>query len=184
MKLGTPNSAIISAIIFNAIIIPMLVPLALRGVRYRPGRRHGAAATQPAHLRPRRPDRTVHRDQAHRPHRPQPAGGLRMAYAPTTAPPPMRLGLRARLNAVREARMVSERSRRRLAEAIEQSVARAERPRRGFSAAVPIVREAARDARGALLDLAERLRAPRPVAADGMREARMLLVDGSGPPVR
>jgi hypothetical protein len=104
-----------------------------------------------------------------------------MAYAPTTAPPPMRLGLRARLNAVREARMVSERSRRRLAEAIEQSVARAERPRRGLSAAVPIVREAARDARGALLDLAERLRAPRPVAADGMREARMLLVDGSGP---
>jgi potassium-transporting ATPase ATP-binding subunit len=35
MKLGTPESAIISAIIFNAIIIPMLVPLALRGVRYR-----------------------------------------------------------------------------------------------------------------------------------------------------
>jgi K+-transporting ATPase ATPase B chain len=36
MKLGTPSSAIISAIVFNAIIIPMLVPLALRGVRYRP----------------------------------------------------------------------------------------------------------------------------------------------------
>jgi K+-transporting ATPase ATPase B chain len=36
MQLGTPRSAIISAIIFNAIIIPMLVPLALRGVRYRP----------------------------------------------------------------------------------------------------------------------------------------------------
>ena len=36
MALGTPHSAIISAIVFNALIIPLLVPLALRGVRYRP----------------------------------------------------------------------------------------------------------------------------------------------------
>jgi len=36
MNLGTPRSAIISAIVFNAIVIPLLVPLALRGVRYRP----------------------------------------------------------------------------------------------------------------------------------------------------
>jgi K+-transporting ATPase ATPase B chain len=36
MDLGTPRSAIISAIVFNALLIPMLVPLALRGVRYRP----------------------------------------------------------------------------------------------------------------------------------------------------
>ena len=36
MDLGTPESAIISAIVFNALIIPLLVPLALRGVRYRP----------------------------------------------------------------------------------------------------------------------------------------------------
>jgi K+-transporting ATPase ATPase B chain len=35
MDLGTPESAIISAIIFNALIIPALVPLALRGVKYR-----------------------------------------------------------------------------------------------------------------------------------------------------
>ena len=35
MQLGTPQSAIISAIIFNALIIPALVPLALRGVKYR-----------------------------------------------------------------------------------------------------------------------------------------------------
>jgi K+-transporting ATPase ATPase B chain len=35
MALGTPRSAIISAIVFNAVIIPLLVPLALRGVRYR-----------------------------------------------------------------------------------------------------------------------------------------------------
>ncbi len=35
MNLGTPQSAIISAIIFNALVIPALVPLALRGVKYR-----------------------------------------------------------------------------------------------------------------------------------------------------
>jgi K+-transporting ATPase ATPase B chain len=36
MALGTPQSAIVSAIVFNALIIPLLVPLALRGVQYRP----------------------------------------------------------------------------------------------------------------------------------------------------
>ncbi|HXB14184.1 MAG TPA: potassium-transporting ATPase subunit KdpB [Solirubrobacteraceae bacterium] len=36
MSLGTPRSAIVSAIIFNALIIPLLIPLSLRGVRYRP----------------------------------------------------------------------------------------------------------------------------------------------------
>ncbi|HET8742414.1 MAG TPA: potassium-transporting ATPase subunit KdpB [Gaiella sp.] len=35
MHLGTPESAIISAIVFNALVIPALVPLALRGVKYR-----------------------------------------------------------------------------------------------------------------------------------------------------
>ena len=48
MNLGTPESAIISAIIFNALIIPLLIPLALRGVRYRPGGRDRAAAPQHA----------------------------------------------------------------------------------------------------------------------------------------
>ena len=36
MGLTTPQSAILSAIIFNALIIPLLVPLALKGVKYRP----------------------------------------------------------------------------------------------------------------------------------------------------
>lgn len=36
MRLSTPNSAVLSAIIFNALIIIVLIPLALRGVRYRP----------------------------------------------------------------------------------------------------------------------------------------------------
>ncbi len=35
MNLTTPNSAILSAVIFNALIIPALIPLALRGVKYR-----------------------------------------------------------------------------------------------------------------------------------------------------
>jgi K+-transporting ATPase ATPase B chain len=41
MHLATPQSAILSAVIFNALIIIALIPLALRGVRYRP---LGAAA--------------------------------------------------------------------------------------------------------------------------------------------
>jgi K+-transporting ATPase ATPase B chain len=41
MQLNSPHSAILSAVIFNALIIVCLIPLALRGVRYRP---RGAAA--------------------------------------------------------------------------------------------------------------------------------------------
>lgn len=36
MGLKSPESAILSAIIFNALIIPALIPLALKGVQYRP----------------------------------------------------------------------------------------------------------------------------------------------------
>jgi K+-transporting ATPase ATPase B chain len=36
MRLATPQSAILSAIIFNAIIIPLLIPLSLKGIKYRP----------------------------------------------------------------------------------------------------------------------------------------------------
>jgi K+-transporting ATPase ATPase B chain len=35
MNLGSPRSAILSAVIFNALIIPMLIPLSLKGVKYR-----------------------------------------------------------------------------------------------------------------------------------------------------
>jgi K+-transporting ATPase ATPase B chain len=41
MRLGNPSSAVLSAVIFNALIIVALIPLALRGIRYRP---IGAAA--------------------------------------------------------------------------------------------------------------------------------------------
>ena len=47
MGLATPESAILSAIIFNALIIIALIPLALRGVTYRADRRRRAAAPQP-----------------------------------------------------------------------------------------------------------------------------------------
>ncbi|SDL03518.1 K+-transporting ATPase ATPase B chain [Nocardioides sp. YR527] len=36
MRLSTPESAIVSAVVFNALVIIVLIPLALRGVRYRP----------------------------------------------------------------------------------------------------------------------------------------------------
>jgi len=36
MGLHSPASAVLSAVIFNAIVIVALIPLALRGVRYRP----------------------------------------------------------------------------------------------------------------------------------------------------
>jgi K+-transporting ATPase ATPase B chain len=47
MRLATPQSAILSAVIFNAIIIIALIPLALKGVRYRP---IGAAAVLRRHV--------------------------------------------------------------------------------------------------------------------------------------
>jgi len=47
MRLASPQSAILSAVIFNALIIIALIPLALRGVRYRP---IGASALLRRHL--------------------------------------------------------------------------------------------------------------------------------------
>ena len=38
MGLATPLSAILSALVFNAVIIPCLIPLAMRGVPYKPMR--------------------------------------------------------------------------------------------------------------------------------------------------
>jgi K+-transporting ATPase ATPase B chain len=37
MQLASPQSAILSAVLFNAVVIVALIPLALRGVPYRPG---------------------------------------------------------------------------------------------------------------------------------------------------
>jgi K+-transporting ATPase ATPase B chain len=63
MGLATPQSAILSAVIFNALIIIFLIPRALRGVPYRPV---GAAQLlrDTSDLWRRWPDCAVHRDQA------------------------------------------------------------------------------------------------------------------------
>ena len=66
MGLKTPESAILSAVIFNALIIIALVPLALRGVRYRPLGASALLALEPARLRRRRHHRAVHRHQGDR----------------------------------------------------------------------------------------------------------------------
>ena len=70
MRLHSPTSAILSAVIFNALIIVALIPLALRGVRYTPA---SAAAMLRRNLwiyGARRHHRAVRRHQAHRPHHP------------------------------------------------------------------------------------------------------------------
>ena len=46
MKLHSPQSAVLSAVIFNALVIVALIPLALRGVKFRPpARRRSCAGT-------------------------------------------------------------------------------------------------------------------------------------------
>ena len=61
MALGTPESAIVSAIIFNALVIPALVPIALRGVRYRAVGATALLRRNLLDLRPRRARRAVRR---------------------------------------------------------------------------------------------------------------------------
>ena len=77
MGLRTPQSAILSAVIFNALIIVALVPLALQRHQVPARGRRGAAAAEPADLRRRRHHRPVHRDQGHRrrDHRARPCVG-------------------------------------------------------------------------------------------------------------
>ena len=66
MHLASPQSAILSAVIFNAIIIILLIPLALRGVQYRPIGAGPVAGALTAHLRRRRSHRAIRRHQAGR----------------------------------------------------------------------------------------------------------------------
>jgi K+-transporting ATPase ATPase B chain len=60
MHLKTPQSAILSAVIFNALIIVGLIPLALRGVGYK------AMSAEALAVRRRRPGRPLPRNQDHR----------------------------------------------------------------------------------------------------------------------
>ena len=72
MHLHSPQSAILSAVIFNAVIIVLLVPLALRGVRYRPVGAEGLLRRNLLIYGLGGHHHAVHRDQTHRP---TPSGG-------------------------------------------------------------------------------------------------------------
>ena len=61
MRLASPSSAILSAVIFNALIIILLIPLALRGRAVPPAGRGGAVPPLDADLRRRRRHRPVRR---------------------------------------------------------------------------------------------------------------------------
>ena len=63
MQLATPASAILSAVIFNALIIPALIPLALRGVKYRAVGAGAILRAEHADLRRRRHPAAVRRHQ-------------------------------------------------------------------------------------------------------------------------
>ena len=71
MRLDSPESAILSAVVFNALIIIGLIPLALRGVRYTPSDASAMLRRNLADLRPGRHRDALRRDQAHRPGRVQ-----------------------------------------------------------------------------------------------------------------
>ena len=66
LHLHSPASAITSAIIFNALIIVALIPLALRGVRYRPASASSLLRRNLLDLRRRRAHHPVRRDLGHR----------------------------------------------------------------------------------------------------------------------
>jgi hypothetical protein len=102
---------------------------------------------------------------------------LRQAPQPVAAPVPWRLH---RLGPARWRLSRQMRRRLRYAESLERAVDRAHRPR-GLSAAIPVSPEAWGAAQGPMLDLAERLRQPRPVAPAGLARVRTLLTDGAGP---
>ncbi len=83
MGLASPQAAILSAVIFNALIIVALIPLALKGVTYRPMGATALLRAQPPRLRPRRPGRALRRHQGRRPcrHRPRPSSSRNRHHA-------------------------------------------------------------------------------------------------------
>ena len=64
MHLHSPTSAILSAVIFNALIIPALIPVALKGVKYVPLGADALLAKKPAHLGTGRRNHAVRGHQA------------------------------------------------------------------------------------------------------------------------
>ena len=84
MKLQSPYSAILSAVIFNAVIIVILIPLALKGVKFRALGRQGDPAAESDHLRSGRDHYPVHRHQADRYRRESDPPGLTTADVSTS----------------------------------------------------------------------------------------------------
>ncbi len=68
MKLHSPESAVLSAVIFNALVIVALIPLALTRSEIQARVRRGDPSPKRLYLRRRRDHRAVHLHQAHRPH--------------------------------------------------------------------------------------------------------------------
>ena len=64
MKLASPESAILSAVIFNALIIVALIPLALKGVKYRPISANRSTCVEYCHLWYWRNYCSIYRNQA------------------------------------------------------------------------------------------------------------------------
>jgi hypothetical protein len=81
----------------------------------------------------------------------------------------------------RARRLTKARTRRRLASGLERAVAAAESPTQSLSAAVPLRREAVLACRAELVSLAERLRAPEPVYAQGVALVSELLGTADSP---
>ena len=68
MHLHSAHSAVLSAVIFNALVIIALIPLALRGVKFRPPRRAAMLRRNVLIYGVGGVDRALHLHQAHRPH--------------------------------------------------------------------------------------------------------------------
>ncbi len=68
MKLHSPESAVLSAVIFNALVIVALIPLALRGVKFRPASAEAILRRNVFIYGVGRNHRPLHLHQAHRPH--------------------------------------------------------------------------------------------------------------------
>jgi hypothetical protein len=82
---------------------------------------------------------------------------------------------------LRAHQLTAVRARSRIADALERAVRAAEEPSGGLSAAVPVGRRQVDAARWQLVALVERLRAPRPVWAQGVAMVLQLLVDAASP---
>jgi hypothetical protein len=83
--------------------------------------------------------------------------------------------------ALRAARLTGGRSRRRLAEALEDAVEDAMSPQPHFSAAVPTDRAAVYEAAPQIAEIEEILRLPGPVYAQGVAMTKLLLTDSASP---